>query len=543
MLLPRPQGGRVTSLALTDTQLLLGSTAGVVQSLDLFSGQQQLITRHSSGVACLLTHRQQQPLQLQQQQQEQLGLGTEEWVTLVGCVDGQVGGCFQQSGLCWAHEWLLVKAAMRVQMPTSCCCCCRSQLLTAMCFHPLQVSCVSSATGRVLWQLPTRYPSKVVSLQLVDCQPGGVHTPSMQTQQQQQQQSREQRQTRRRQTSEGSAQPQQRHVLLYVLNARSQVVCWQLPAAVLESTSAAAAIDGQLQLPSWPLSVCSVAAPTPQQAPTSQLQSDDHAQQQQEQQAEGRRQLVQVPHNSCTCMLSPLFGRDCLLVGSRLGYVTVAQLHQQDDTAAAGGSAAGVSQPTGSNDEATGAGGSIGDGTTAAGAAHAAPVVAVPSAAPPPAAAGSASEAAAGVAAESAQQPASQACQPSQQAATHSGRHSWGLSVVRHCSSHKLGRLLAGRQAHSTATHSSSSATTATAAAAAAGSSASSSRHKGHSAPVLRDGVDPDTRAAARAQQHLLDGCKVCCMQWGPGGQLLLGLGSGHVCCLRFKHAATSAWA
>lgn len=106
----------MTSLALTDTQLLLGSTAGVVQSFDLFSGQQQLITRHSSGVACLLTHRQQQPLQLQQQQ-EQLGLGTEEWVTLVGCVDGQVGGCFQQSGLCWAQEGLLVKAAMCVQTP------------------------------------------------------------------------------------------------------------------------------------------------------------------------------------------------------------------------------------------------------------------------------------------------------------------------------------------------------------------------------------------------------------------------------------------
>jgi hypothetical protein len=87
------QGGRVTSLALTDTQLLLGSTAGVVQSFDLFSGQQQLITRHSSGVACLLTHRQQQQQQQPQpqQDQEEVGLGVEEWVTLVGCVDGQVG--------------------------------------------------------------------------------------------------------------------------------------------------------------------------------------------------------------------------------------------------------------------------------------------------------------------------------------------------------------------------------------------------------------------------------------------------------------------
>lgn len=85
-----PQGGRVTSLALTDTQLLLGSTAGVVQYFDLFSGQQQLITRHGSGVTCLRTYRQQGQPSEEQQQQQQLGLGSEEWMTIVGCTDGQV---------------------------------------------------------------------------------------------------------------------------------------------------------------------------------------------------------------------------------------------------------------------------------------------------------------------------------------------------------------------------------------------------------------------------------------------------------------------
>lgn len=503
---PMP-GGRVTSLALTDTQLLLGSTAGVVQSFDLFSGRQQLITRHSSGVACLLTHRQLPQQQQPQQDQEEVGLGVEEWVTLVGCVDGQV-------------------------------------------------SCASSATGRVLWQLPTRYPSKVVSLQLVECPPGGLHTPPMHIQQQEQQQEQQQsckqqqqqqpkgqRKSRRRQTSGVPAQPQHMwHVLLYVLNARSQVICWQLPAAVLESASAAAAIQGRVQLPSWPLSVCSVAAPAPQQAPTSQQQSDDQAQQQ-AQQEEGRRQL-QVPHNSCTCMLSPLFGKDCLLVGSRLGYVTVAQLWQQDSTAPASSSAAGVSPPTGSSDEATATGGSNavagGDDTTTAGAAHAAPVVLDVRSAAAAAAAGSEPEAAAGVATEPSQQLATQACQPSQQADTHGRRHSWGLSVVRHCSNHKLGRMLASRQARSTAAHSSgTTAAVTTAAAAAAGSSSDKRRN----APAVRDGVEADSRGAVRSQEHVLDGCKVCCMQWGPGGQLLLGLGSGHVCCLKFKHPAKSEWA
>lgn len=83
------QGGSVTCLSLTDTQLLMGSSAGVVQHFDLFSGQQQLITRHSSGVAALRTHKQQQ-----QQLQQLPGLDSEDWLILVGCMDGQVRmGC------------------------------------------------------------------------------------------------------------------------------------------------------------------------------------------------------------------------------------------------------------------------------------------------------------------------------------------------------------------------------------------------------------------------------------------------------------------
>jgi hypothetical protein len=56
----------------------------VVQHFDLFSGQQQLITRHSSGVAALRTHKEQQRMQ------QLPGLDSEDWLILVGCIDGQV---------------------------------------------------------------------------------------------------------------------------------------------------------------------------------------------------------------------------------------------------------------------------------------------------------------------------------------------------------------------------------------------------------------------------------------------------------------------
>jgi len=85
------QGGRVTCVALTDTQLLLGSSAGTVQHFDLFSGQQQLITRHSSGVTCLCTHRHQLQRPGNPQQQQHSPGDEDEWLALVGCVDGQVG--------------------------------------------------------------------------------------------------------------------------------------------------------------------------------------------------------------------------------------------------------------------------------------------------------------------------------------------------------------------------------------------------------------------------------------------------------------------
>jgi hypothetical protein len=88
------QGGRITCLALTDTQLLLGSTSGAVQHYDLFSGSQQLITRHGSSVTCLLA---QQHQQQQQQQQQALAAAAatavdqEDWHVVVGTSDGQVG--------------------------------------------------------------------------------------------------------------------------------------------------------------------------------------------------------------------------------------------------------------------------------------------------------------------------------------------------------------------------------------------------------------------------------------------------------------------
>jgi hypothetical protein len=82
------QGGRINSLALTDTQLLLGSSAGAVQHFDLFSGSQQLITRHGSSVTYLLAQ--------QQQLQHMLPAAAaaveqgEDWHIIVGTADGQV---------------------------------------------------------------------------------------------------------------------------------------------------------------------------------------------------------------------------------------------------------------------------------------------------------------------------------------------------------------------------------------------------------------------------------------------------------------------
>jgi hypothetical protein len=80
------QGGRIASMCLTDTQLLLGSSAGAVQHFDMFSGSQQLITRHGSSVTSLLA---------QQQQQQGVAAAAaaaqeEDWHIIVGTADGQV---------------------------------------------------------------------------------------------------------------------------------------------------------------------------------------------------------------------------------------------------------------------------------------------------------------------------------------------------------------------------------------------------------------------------------------------------------------------
>jgi hypothetical protein len=118
-------------------------------------------------------------------------------------------------------------------------------------------------------------------------------------------------------------------------------------------------------------------------------------------------------------------------------------------------------------------------------------------------------------------------------ASQHSTPRSCEVAVVRHCSLHKLGRMLAGRQAASTAVQRNPARATP--------APASSGRYS-TGEPGSRGGVEPEVEVG-QAQEHLLDGCKVCCMQWGPGGQLLAGLGSGHVCCLKFKHPAKSVWA
>jgi hypothetical protein len=88
----------LAALALTDTQVLLGSSGGSLQHFDLYNGAQQLMTRHSSGVSCLLPIRRQP-----QQEQHQAGASSSaaaalpvtshesDWGIIVGCHEGQVG--------------------------------------------------------------------------------------------------------------------------------------------------------------------------------------------------------------------------------------------------------------------------------------------------------------------------------------------------------------------------------------------------------------------------------------------------------------------
>lgn len=438
----------------------------------------------------------------------------------------------------------------------------------------LQVSCFSTATGRVVWQLPTRHPSKVVGMQLVQWQPL-LHIQPQQG------------------TPPGSqaagSQLLQPCGLLYVLNARSQVICWQLPgggckADAALASSAATAVPGgtakasqhssssagkassrsagqvkvprpqaaqkraqvpaaaaqPLKMPLWPLSVASVAPPAASRSSSNRQQHPEQEQQGQQQQPVSF-QLQQRPHNTSTCMLSPVFGRDCLLVGSSLGYLTVVQLHPPGAAAAGAGIDAAASAATSAATPSGSRAGSASDSAGTAAAAAAAPgaesvVTTVDAVGLQEPSTATADPAGSSSLPGPSQQQQHQEPQPPQQslpgARQQVGAHGQELQVVRHCSLSKLGKVLAGRQAASIA----ALRATQPALAAAAGEARSSSKHGSAKDAAAQDSV------LAWIQQHLLDGSKVMCMEFGPRGEILVGLGSGHVCCLRLKHAAGSLW-
>jgi len=372
-------------------------------------------------------------------------------------------------------------------------------------------------------------------------------------------------------------------VLLYVLNARSQVICWQLPGngstadAALASSAATAAPTGiakasqhsssspgrsslgyagqvkisrsqaahkgaqvpaaaaqPLKMPLWPLSVATVAPPAARRSSSNSQQHPEHEQQGQQQPVSLR--LQQSPHNTATCMLSPVFGQDCLLVGSSLGYLTVVQLQPPGAAAAAAGAGAVTSAAAALG----GRTGSASDsGSTVAAAAPGAESMVDATRLPDPSTATAQPARSTSLPGPS-QQQQDQEPQPPQQSLPgtrqQGGPHGHELQVVRHCSLSKLGKVLAGRQAASIAARRATQPAVAAAAAAAAVEARSSSKHGS-----ARDAAEPDS-ALASVQQHLLDGSKVMCMEWNPSGGILAGLGSGHVCCLKLKHAAGSLW-
>lgn len=132
------------------------------------------------------------------------------------------------------------------------------------------------------------------------------------------------------------------------------------------------------------------------------------------------------------------------------------------------------------------------------------------------------------------------------------------LHVVRHCSLGKLARMLAARQAAriaatqrtagggNTSNNRGNSSRRRAGGAGGGnvsrpGSNNSTVTNSSRGAPSTRD-ADAVEAAAVSAQEHMLDGSKVTCMQFAANGRLLVGLGSGHVCCLKLQHPAASLW-
>lgn len=356
---------------------------------------------------------------------------------------------------------------------------------------------------------------------------------------------------------------------LFVLNARSQCICWQLlgqQAAMAKvqpgggsgsrahrkvDSSSGGGSDAQqvsrvLQR-LWPLSVCNVgtaplaapaSAPLPASAATTGGGGGGVRQQHPGSSLQLPWQGIRSP--GATSLAVPWLGSNCLLVGSSLGHIAVLQLRKQASTVADGTAATQASAADGPllQPLAATAAGDAGNGAaSAAGStearqaeigADAASVGAAQTQQLPVAEQDGGAPSAAGHVSFQLQQQRHQGghdCHQQHQTAAvpapavpaaampvalNNGAGSTELQVVREYSLLKLGKLLASRTA-----------------AAAVANAGTSHAPQGVAQPAA---VQP------------YDGAKVLCITLTATGQLLAGLASGHVVTLKFKHGSASVW-
>jgi hypothetical protein len=438
----------------------------------------------------------------------------------------------------------------------------------------LQVSCMAASTGRALWQLPTKYPSKVVAL-------------NVQQYQQQQQQERAQHRFWRPQ------QQQQLVQLLYVLNARSQLICWQVPGSSSSSSSSQAA-QQQLQLPTCKQCTARLLriTDTSRKAPTrTELGSKDAGRQAGKAVGAGSppasqstavlptanapvvatgggnssssnssqkppavcelpvqpetgllANLTSQHAKGCSSLACPEFGNSCLFVGSGDGYLSVAELMHvsSSNSSSTGNGQSSDSHGQGSSSssqEAEGAAGlpqqqqqqQLGNAGDSGGA--------------------SATAAAAAAAGEAAgEQHIMVDCVDGRSSSRASGSTGCALQLqlARRCSLTKLAKLVGQRAAQSafalTAAAPKGGAGGHAAAVGVPGGSSSSSRS---AAAGLRRTADTDEKAtsskapaaaaAADGVGQTADAAGVRCTVFTDSGRLAVGLASGHVCLLRFR--------
>jgi len=189
--------------------------------------------------------------------------------------------------------------------------------------------------------LPNRYPSRVVALQV------WYHASHQQQQQQQQAQELQ--------------QSVNNPLLLYVLNARGQLICWKLPEKGITACSMGTQIAGSSQIfsravpgvassavppagsralvntvpaplaaaagvslsTSWPLAVCSLERPSRVAAAAAAAAAPGTSG---AGKPRGHAATTAAAGSEYTCLLIPTFGSRCVLAGSSSGFIIIAAL-------------------------------------------------------------------------------------------------------------------------------------------------------------------------------------------------------------------------